>query len=114
MTDLRSRADELIDSAIEDARAETFNPSKYTREQAKESHAALTRFVHALCECAEALEPFVAATHGADLLRKAATEVRGNPVDGVAAYIWHSVRALTVSKFETARAALAEVEKVGG
>ena len=55
MTDLKSRADELIDSAIDDARAEMFNPNKYTREQAKESHAALTRFVHALCECKEAL-----------------------------------------------------------
>jgi len=56
MTDLRSRADELIDSAIEDARAETFNPSKYTREQAKESRATLTRFVHALCSTAELLK----------------------------------------------------------
>jgi hypothetical protein len=55
MADLKSRADELIDSAIEDARAETFNPSKYTREQAKESHAELTRFVHALCDAAESL-----------------------------------------------------------
>ena len=53
MTDLKSRADELIDSAIDDARAHVFNPNKYTSEQAKESYAALTRFVHALCECAE-------------------------------------------------------------
>ena len=55
MTDLKSRADELIVGAIYDARAEVCQPNRYTREQAKESHDALTRFVHALCDAADKL-----------------------------------------------------------
>lgn len=54
MTDLKSRANELIMEVIDDAQAHAFNPDKYTICIAKESLAALTRFVHALCECAEA------------------------------------------------------------
>jgi hypothetical protein len=92
MTDLKSRADELIDSAIDDARAEMFNPNKYTSEQAKESYAALTRFVHALCECAGGVRELLDEQNGPPLINRAAR--------------YHNA-------YDRVLAALAEVEKVG-
>ena len=52
MTDLKSRADEVIMEVIDDAQAHALNPDKYTICIAKESLAALTHFVHVLCEVA--------------------------------------------------------------
>ena len=53
MTDLKSRADELIVNAEMAAMTVTDSPSLSAERDADESHAALTRFVHALCEAAD-------------------------------------------------------------
>lgn len=59
-----------------------------------------------IAELELALVPFGKPFEGCEELREFVTKLRGNPVDGVTAYIWWAARHLCIDDFKQARRAL--------